>query len=290
MAAPVRSSPSELAASFSTASIARSSASPAPGTIPLGHRRLRRADRVFEGLPAALQLRLRRRADADDRDAAGELPETLLQLLAVVVALRLVHRTAEVLHAVCDRLLLALAADDRRGLAPDDDAPRPPKIGEREVLELHAELLGHDAPAGEDGEVLEQLLPPLAESGRLHGSAGQRAADLVHDERRERLALHVLGDDEERPPRLHDLLEDGEEVLHGSDAPVGEQQERVLHHALHPVRVRHEVGGQVPTVELHPLDHLQLRLRPLRLLDRDDALAPHPLLGEPPKRTGEPTR
>ena len=42
----------------------------------------------------------------------------------------------------------------------------------------------------------------------------ERAAELVHDERRERLALDVLGDDEERLARARDLLEQREQVLH----------------------------------------------------------------------------
>src|SRR5689334_5128386 len=51
----------------------------------LGDRRLGRADRVLERLLAALHLGLRRRADPDHRDAADELREPLLELLAVVV-------------------------------------------------------------------------------------------------------------------------------------------------------------------------------------------------------------
>ena len=47
----------------------------------------------------------------------------------------------------------------------------------------------------------------------------------------------------------------------------------VLEHALHPLRVGHEVGRQVAAVELHPLDDLERRLGPLRLLHGHDAVA-----------------
>ena len=38
--------------------------------------------------------------------------------------------------------------------------------------------------------------------GRLHGRRLQRAAQLVDDQRRERFALDVLGDDQQRRPLL----------------------------------------------------------------------------------------
>ena len=109
--------------------------------------------------------------------------------------------------------------------------------------------------------------------GAFTARAGERAAELVHDQRRERLALDVLGDDEERPPDLHDVLEEGDQVLHDADLACRERRmKRLLEHALHALRVGHEVGREVAAVELHALDDLERRLGRLRLLDRDDAL------------------
>src|SRR3989454_2137214 len=54
---------------------------------------------------------------------------------------------------------------------------------------------------------LFRSLPPVAEAGRLDGAHLQRAAELVDHERRERLALGVLGDDEQRPAGLRHLLD-----------------------------------------------------------------------------------
>ena len=55
-----------------------------------------------------------------------------------------------------------------------------------------------DLAAREDRDVLEHLLAAIAEARRLDGADLERAAELVDDERGERLALDVLGDDEER--------------------------------------------------------------------------------------------
>ena len=56
----------------------------------------------------------------------------------------------------------------------------------------------------------------------------QRAAELVHDERRERLALDVLGDDEHGLAHLRDLLEDRQQILHRRDLLVVDEDERIL--------------------------------------------------------------
>ena len=55
-----------------------------------------------------------------------------------------------------------------------------------------------DLTAGQHRDVLQHLLAAIAEARRLDGGGVERAAQLVDDERRERFALDVLGDDEER--------------------------------------------------------------------------------------------
>src|SRR5690606_41595054 len=54
------------------------------------------------------------------------------------------------------------------------------------------------------------------------------AADVVHDERRERLALDVFGDDQERTARLRDRLEQRQKVADVRDLLVVDQDVRVL--------------------------------------------------------------
>ena len=54
-----------------------------------------------------------------------------------------------------------------------------------------------------------------------------------------------------------------------------DEDEGLLEDALHPLGIRHEVGGEVAPVELHPLDDLDGGLGALGLLDGDDPLATH---------------
>ena len=79
---------------------------------------------------------------------------------------------------------------------------------------LIAEVLGDRATAGENGDVFQHRLAAVAEAGRLDRGGLQRAAQLVDDERGQRLALDVLGDDEQRPAELRHLLQHGEQILH----------------------------------------------------------------------------
>ena len=126
--------------------------------------------------------------------------------------------------------------------------------------------------AGEDRHVLEHRLAALTEPGRLDRDGGERPADLVDDQRRERLALDVLCDDEQRARRLHDLLEHRDQVVDRGDLRVDEQDVRVLEDRLLALGVGDEVRGQVALVELHALGELQLDAEGVGLLDGHGAV------------------
>ena len=72
-----------------------------------------RVQRVVDAVLALLHLDLGRAADADHRDAAGQLGQTLLQLLAVVVRGGLLDLRRIWRDAALDVLLRAGAVDDR---------------------------------------------------------------------------------------------------------------------------------------------------------------------------------
>ena len=82
-------------------------------------RRAGRMHRVINAILALLHLDLGRAADADHRDAARELGQTLLQLLTVVVRGGLLDLRLDLRHARLDVGLLAGAVDDRGVLLVD---------------------------------------------------------------------------------------------------------------------------------------------------------------------------
>src|SRR5215208_6060331 len=147
-----------------------------------------RVHRVVDSILLLLDLDLGRAADADDRDAARELRQALLELLAVVVRGRLLDLRLDLGDACLDIRLLAGAVDDRRVLLLDAHALGAPEHLERHVLELDAEVFRDRLAGGQDGDVLEHGLAAIAEARRLHGRDLQAAPQLVDDESRQRLA------------------------------------------------------------------------------------------------------
>ena len=84
-------------------------------------RRAGRVERVVDAVLLLLDLDLGRAADADHRDAAGELGQTLLQLLLVVVRGGLLDLRLDLRDAALDVGLVAGAVDDRGVLLVDAD-------------------------------------------------------------------------------------------------------------------------------------------------------------------------
>ena len=115
-------------------------------------------------------------------------------------------------------------------------------------------------------------LAAIAEARSLDGSDVQRATQLVDHEGRERLAVHVFSDDDERLGGAGNLLEQGQQVLHRGDLLLVDQDVGVLERRFHALRIGDEVGREVAAVELHAFDDFQLGLHGARLFDGDDAV------------------
>ena len=231
-----------------------------------------RGDRVLDAVLLLLELDLGVGTDLDDADATGELGEALLELLAVPVGVGPLDLGLDLVDPTVDVVGVALTVDDRRRVLGDDDATGLTEVLEADLVELEPDLLGDDLTTGEDGHVLEHRLAAVTEAGGLDGRDVEDALELVDDERREGLAVDVLGDDEQRLAGLHDLLEDREDLLDVGDLALVDEDVGVLEDTLHPLRVGDEVGADVALVELHALGEVERRLGGRGLLDRDDAV------------------
>src|SRR5690606_35205206 len=69
--------------------------------------------RVVDAVLALLHLGFGRAADADHRNAAGQLGQTFLQLFAVIVGGRVLDLTLDLGDAALDGVLVTLAVHDR---------------------------------------------------------------------------------------------------------------------------------------------------------------------------------
>ena len=111
------------------------------------------ADGVLDAVLALLELDLGGRADLDDRDAAGQLGQPLLQLLPVVVGVALLDLGPELADPAGDLLGVAGTVDDGGLVLGDDDLAGPAEHVELDVVQLEADLVADDLATGEDGDV-----------------------------------------------------------------------------------------------------------------------------------------
>ena len=117
----MRSSSSSKASSL-TASDGLQQRDAAAGHDALLERRAGRLQRVLDAVLLLLHLRLGGRADLHDGDAAGELGEALLELLAIEVRVGVLDLGLDLVDAALDGVRVTGAVDDRRRVLRDDDA------------------------------------------------------------------------------------------------------------------------------------------------------------------------
>src|SRR5690606_19286722 len=199
------------------------------------------AHRVLDAVLALLELDLGGRARLDDGDAAGELGQALLELLAVVVAVGVLDLRTDLADPAGDLVRVTGALDDGRLVLGDDHLAGLPEQVDRGVLELEADGLADDLATGEDGDVLQHGLAAVAEARSLDGDGLERALDLVDHEGGQGLALDVFGADQQRLVRLHDLLQQRHQVLDAGDLRLDQQDVGVLEHGLLTLGVGDEV-------------------------------------------------
>src|SRR3954471_12331064 len=244
----------------------------AAGDDPLFDRRLGRVHRVLDARLLLLHLGLGRRTDLDHRDAADQLGQPLLQLLAVVVRGGVLDLRANLLDAALDRLGVAAAFHDRRVVLVDRDLLGLAEVLDLDAFELEAEIFGDRLAVGQNRDVLEHRLAAIAEARRLDRGGLQRAAQLVDDQRRQRLTFDVFRDDQQRAAEPRHLLEHRQQILHRADLLLVDQDDRVLEDHFHALGIGDEVRRQVAAIELHAFDHFQRGLERARFLDRDHAV------------------
>src|SRR6267143_2919385 len=247
---------------------------PAAGDNAFLDRRARGVQGVFYARFLFFHLHLGRRADLDHRHATCELGYTLLQFLFVVIAGRFVDLGTDVLDPRLDRFGIAGTVDDRGFFLCNLNAFRAPEILQARFLGGRALFNNNHLAAGKDSDVFEHGLAAVAEPRRLHGRSLENSAQVVYHQRRERLALDFFGDDEKRLAGLGYLLQNRQQLPDVRDLLVVQKNVGILQHRNLLLRVVDEIRREIPSVELHAFDHLELVLQALAVLDGDHAFLP----------------
>ena len=167
---------------------------------------------------------------------------------------------------------VASTFDDRGVVLRDGDGLGLAKDGDRSIFELGARVFGNQHTASEDSDVFEHGLATVTEARGLDGGDLQGATHLVHDERCESFAIDVFGDDEERLALLCHVFEHREQILHGRNLLVVQQDVRILEGDFHAVGVGDKVRREVAAVELHTFHDVEHRVGGLGFFDGDHAV------------------
>src|SRR5712664_3289286 len=236
------------------------------------NRRTGRMHRVINAILALPDLDLGRAADADHRDAACELGQTLLQLLTVVVRGSFLDLRLDLIDARFDVGLLAGAVDDGGVLLVDHHLLGATEHSERDVLKLDAEVFRDRLTAGQNRDVLQHRLAAIAEARSLDGCDLQTTTQTVDDQRCQSLAFDVFRDDDERLAGLHHGFQERKQFVQAGELLLVDENIDIVHFNAHLVGVGDEVGRDVTAVELHAFDDLEFGLERLGFFNRDDAL------------------
>src|SRR3981081_2154529 len=236
------------------------------------NRRTGRMHRVINAVLALLDLDLGRATDADHRDAAGELGQRLLHRLAVVVRGVFVDLPLDLCNASLDVGLLAGAVDDGGVLLVDHHLLGATEHGERDVLELDAEIFRDRLTTGQHCDVLQHRLAAIAEARSLHSGNLEAATQTVDDEGGESFAFDVFRDNYKRLAALHHGFQQRKQFIQLRQLLFIDEDVGIFHFNAHLVGVGDEVGRDVSAVELHAFDDLEFGLERLGFFNRDDAL------------------
>ncbi len=90
-----------------------------------------------------------------------------------------------------------MATDNHRVVLTGDHARALAKIVQEGAIQTASHVLGNHLATGEDGNVAQHLLAPIAEGGRLDGDDIDHAAQLIDHQGCQRFAIHILGNDQQ---------------------------------------------------------------------------------------------
>ncbi|GET93272.1 chaperonin HSP60, mitochondrial precursor [Leishmania tarentolae] len=239
------------------------------------HRSASRADSVHDTILLLAHLQLGSAAHLDDGHATAQLRQTLLQLFTVVLHSLLLDTVPQKLLTLLHRGRIAAAVQHHCVVLGHCHLLHRAQDGGVKVLgiQLHASVLvSHHLGTSKNGDVLQHTLLVITEARRLDAAHLQLALQLVKDQRRQRLALHVVGDDQKRTTLLGHVVESRKQRLDRVNLLLGYKYVQVLELGLLCLGIRHEVRTHIAALDLHAFHNLQLSGHSLAILRRNDAV------------------
>ena len=164
-----------------------------------------------------------------------------MQFLAIVVRAGFFDLCADLVDPPVDVLLLAGAVDNGRVVLIDGHALGGAQHVDGNILELYPEIFRNNLTTRQDSDVLQHRLPTIAEARRLDGRDLQAATQAVDDQRRERFAFDILGEDKKRATALNDSFQQWQHRLQAGELRLMDQNVGILEFGDHFFRVSDKV-------------------------------------------------
>src|SRR6185437_2631338 len=120
-------------------------------------------------------------------------------------------------------------------------------------------------------DVLEHFLAAVAKAGSLNGSHLDGTPKFIDYEGSECFTFEVFGNDHQRTAALCNLFQDMQDILHGTDLFIIDQDIRILQLGFHLLAIGNEIRGEITAVELHAFDHFYRSIGTLGFFNGDNA-------------------
>ena len=118
-----------------------------------------------------------------------------MQFLAIIIGRRLLNLSTDLLHATLDVYLLARAFDDCGVVFVHDNPLGTTEVLDLYILEFDTKIFTNRFAPGKNRDVLEHCFATIAKTRRLDGTSVKRSSQLIDDQRRQRFAFDIFGDD-----------------------------------------------------------------------------------------------
>ena len=152
----------------------------------------RSVQRVVNTVFLFLDFNFGRTADFQHGNPAGQLAQTFLQLLAVIIGSRLFDFFFNLRLACFNRRFVAGTVNNRRIIFGNDNPLGRTQHINCRILKLHTQLFGNNLSAGQNCQILQNSLSSVAKAWSLNRADFQAASDTIDNQRRQSFAVNIF--------------------------------------------------------------------------------------------------
>src|SRR5258705_4869446 len=136
----------------------------------------------------------------------------------------------------------ATAIDDSRVVFVNRHTPCAAEVFKLDVLEFDPKVFANDCATGKDRNIFKYRLTPITKAWRLDRCDVERATQFVDHESCKGFAIHILRDNQNWLTQLSDPLKNEQDVSHGRNLLLAEENDRILELRFHGFGIGDEVG------------------------------------------------